>query len=288
MARFLGLQWQTFLVGHTIIYLSTRLKRSVKLQPDDYEIIAFDRNVVKRHARINLKPKGESMLSQDEFIKRWQERVGKHVNATVDFKIDTLIIHLVQEVALVFNKCLLDSIHYKETIFGSGTIWANRSYKTDKKGIQPQDDDWIVDIYKDELKSSTAVHTVHYNYELYPRQFTIAKLLATLSDQLTQFMKQSDSDESKRFTLSDYFVKLELPQRVILTLTPNLVSMLGFDQTTFKERLHLGSILPATLDKREQQIFIYLDIADMMSFGSEKRPMIQHFARDKDASHVTE
>ena len=64
--------------------------------------------------------------------------------------------------------------------------------------------------------------------------------------------------------------------------------MLGFDQTTFQEKVHLGTVLPATLDKREQQIFIYLNIVDMMSFGSEKRPMIQHFIHNKDVSHGIE
>ena len=126
---------------------------------------------------------------------------------------------------------------------------------------------------------------MHFSYELYPRQLTIPKLLTTLNEQLAQFLKKACCTEPLSFTLSDHFVKLELPQYVTLKLTPNLVSMLGFDQTTFQEKMHLGSVLPATLDKREQQIFIYLDIVDMMSFGSEKRPMIQHFVHDKDASH---
>ena len=145
-----------------------------------------------------------------------------------------------------------------------------------------------MDIYKDELKTTTKVEKLHFNYEISPRQLTVPQLLTTLSDQLTQFLKQSGSTETVHFTLSDHFVKLKLPLHVSLKLTPNLVSMLGFDQTTFQEKVHLGTVLPATLDKREQQIFIYLDIVDMMSFGSEKRPMIQHFVHDKDASHGIE
>ena len=87
------------------------------------------------------------------------------------------------------------------------------------------------------------------------------------------------------FSLSNHYTKLELPQHTQLELSPNLVSILGFDQSTFQDATHLGSILPATLDKREQEIFIYLDIVDLMNFGNEKRHMIQHFVHSKDASY---
>ena len=59
------------------------------------------------------------------------------------------------------------------------------------------------------------------------------------------------------------------------------MSMLGFDQHSFSESTYVSSLLPATLDKREQEMFIYLDITDHMNYGSEKRQMIQHFIHNK-------
>ena len=64
--------------------------------------------------------------------------------------------------------------------------------------------------------------------------------------------------------------------------------MLGFKQTTFQGATHLGSSLPAALDKREQDIFIYLDIVGLMHFGNEKRRIIQHFIHDKNESNTIE
>ena len=105
-----------------------------------------------------------------------------------------------------------------------------------------------------------------------------------MNQQLNSFMRQTGATESVRLSLSDNFVKLELPKHAKLTLSSNLANMLGFDQLTFQGATHLGSILPATLDKREQEIFIYLDIVDLMHFGNEKRQMIQHFVHNNDAA----
>ena len=45
--------------------------------PHDFEIMVFDRNVVKRHKQVILKHKGEPMLSRSKFVKRWRSRVSK-------------------------------------------------------------------------------------------------------------------------------------------------------------------------------------------------------------------
>ena len=286
MANYLGYQWRIFLNNRGRPYLQSYTNRHQKLKPKDFYIMIFDRNVIKRDTRIILKAKGEPMLSPTEFLKRWTERIQKKVNITALFKKHKLVLHVQdQNLAVVFNRCLLDTIRFEESVFGKGKFWANHAYHPIKDGLKPEEDDWIIDIYKDELKSTTTVEKMHFSYELYPRQLTIPKLLSTLNEQLTPFLKKACCTEPLSFTLSDHFVKLELPQYATLKLTPNLVSMLGFDQTTFQEKMLVGSLLPATLDKREQQIFIYLDIVDMMSFGSEKRPMIQHFVHDKDAAH---
>ena len=263
-------------------YVGSQVVPQTKLKPDDFKVMFFDRNVVKRHERIILKDKGEVNLSHDEFIQRWKERV--HVSSKVEFIKEKLVIHLYDGmVALVFNSCLLETIRFTEVIFGSGSYWANNTYLL--KNDTCTSDVWSVDIYKDELASTVVSKVAHFNYELYPRQYTIPKLLTALNKRLTQFLKRkTNSIEAVRFSLSDHFTKLELSPHVTLTLSPNLVSMLGFEQDTFTESTYLSSILPTTLDNREQEIFIYLDIVDPMSYGSEKRQMIQHFIHNKEAS----
>ena len=42
------------------------------------------------------------------------------------------------------------------------------------------------------------------------------------------------------------------------------------------------------MDKREQDIFIHLDIVGLMNFGNEKRPIIQHFIHNKSETDVIE
>ena len=287
MARTLGYQWRIYLNRMNRGYVKSVLLLKKELEPDDCEVLVFDRNVIVREVRIILKVKGESILSQDEFVKRWRERVSPHVKCDVEFTKQKLIIHHHDgKSALVFNKCLLDTIRFEESIFGGGTIWANHAYYTKRGGMKPEEDAWIVDVYKDRLKASTVSKTFNFDYELYPRQYTIPKLLTLLSRELTSLLQsKTGSSETVRFSLSDHFTKLELPNHVTLELTPNLVSMLGFKEYKFHGSSHLSSILPTTLDKREQEIFIYLDIVDLMNYGSEKRQMIQHFIHNKDDSY---
>ena len=286
MARFLGYQWRVYLNKYGRFRIRSQIKHNTKLTDDDYYVKIFDRNVVKRHARVILKSKGEAVLSHAEFRKRWQERIIQHVKCNVEFKNHKLIIHLYDDkAALTFNVCLLDTIRCEESLFGYGTYWANEVYYPRKGGIKPEDDDWIVDIYKDELKSTTTIQPLIFNYEIQPRHYTIPRLLAKLSRDLTMLVQHEEGFNTIHFSLSNHYTKLELPQHTQLELSPNLVSILGFDQSTFQDATHLGSILPATLDKREQEIFIYLDIVDLMNFGNEKRHMIQHFVHSKDASY---
>ena len=286
MAKFLGYQWHVYLSKQGRFRVRSQLFRNAKLTTDDHEIMVFDPNVIKRETRIILKPKGESVLSQDEFVKRWQERVVPHLKSNVEFKKDKLVVHLYNaKAAVVFNRCLLDTIRCDESLFGFGTYWANHVYYPSKEGIKPEEDDWIVDVYSDELRSDTTSRILHYNDEVCIRQYTIPKLLVRLSRQLTRFVKQHGSTESVQLALNDNFVQVKLPRGTTLEFTSNLMSMLGFSQPKLEELVQVGSILPATLDKREQEIFIHLDIIDLMNYGTGKRQMLQHFVHNKDASH---
>ena len=286
MARFLGYRWRVYLSKYGRFRIRSQIQHSAKLTDDDFYIKIFDRNVVKRHARVILKSKGESVLSHAEFHKRWQERIIPHVKCNVEFTKSKLIIHLYDnKAALTFNACLLDTIRCEESLFGYGTYWANEVYYPRKGGIKPEEDDWIVDIYKDELKTTTTIESFTFNYECYPRHYPIPRLLSKLSRDLTLLVQHEDGTNTIQFSFFHHYIKLQLPDHTQLELSPNLVNILGFDQSTFQGATHLGSILPATLDKREQEIFIYLDIADLMNFGNEKRPMIQHFVHSKNASY---
>ena len=286
MAKFLGYQRRVYLSKQGRFRVRSQLLRDTKLKTYDYEIMVFDPNVIKREARIILKPKGESVLSRDEFVKRWQERVVPHLQSNVEFKKDKLIVHLYDtKAAAVFNTCLLDTIHCEQSLFGFGTYWSNDIYFPSKDGIKPEEDDWIVDVYTDELRSITTNRILMHNAEVSIRQHTIPKLLMTLSRKFTRFVKHCGSNESVELTLNDNFVKVKLPRGATLEFTPNLMNMLGFDQSKLDELVQVGSMLPATLDKREQEIFIYLDIVDLMNYGSEKRQMIQHFIHNKDSSY---
>ena len=149
MAIFLGYRYRTFL---NIDRLNTwfQLVRDADLLSHDFEIMVFDRNVVKRHKQVILKHKGEPMLSRSKFIKRWRSRVSPHVNSIVNFQRHKLIIHMHDHnAALVFNKCMLDTIRSEETLFGTGSFWSNHPYYPMKGGMKPEEDDWIIDIYKD-------------------------------------------------------------------------------------------------------------------------------------------
>ena len=279
MAAFLGYGYEIFLNKYGRKYVQTSIFTPEKLQPSDYQIQIFDRNVVKEHATVIIKPKGEGLLTTKELVQRWNERVGKYIRTRAEYKSHKFIISLYEtKNAIVLNQHFNYSIYHGFVLFGRGEFWPMHPYTPKKSSPKTEEDEWRVTIYKDECRTTHVTKDYTLDYELYPRRYKISELLTHLSNDLTNLLQSKTPCTDKiDFSLVNNLTTVTLPSNTTLELSSNLKNMLGLDQTLLKAGRQQGTILPVTLDRREQEIFIHVDISDVVQYGNEARRMLQHF-----------
>ena len=102
------------------------------------------------------------------------------------------------------------------------------------------------------------------------------------------------ADSVSRFNLAlnkQFYIEMYLPENMTISFSPNVQSLLGFylRSEPFRgdgvEKKFVGDILPSTLDKREQELFIYTDIAEEMNYGSDKFSILAQFIHKHDSEY---
>ena len=300
MAKFLG-------YGHKIfLHLSPDNKNTSTMRPiheinqltqDDFYMNIFDRYVVAMEGEVLLKTSREDLLTKEEFVKRWNERVGKHIKIKASFNNNKCILRLYDpKSAIVMSKNLHSTISHEPVMFGGGEYWGWKLYGENTEDYDITDRTWTVKIFKEPLRLTERYLHHSFDYELYPRIYSIPTFVSRLTKDLTKKLRELTEDTAAiTFSLQDNFTKIEIPHQTTMVLSPNISSMLGFNDVIFKSKspfeneLNYGredaqfmsQILPATLDKREQEIFVHTDVCDPMSYGNQQRRILQHFIHNK-------
>ena len=257
-----------------------------RLSKENMEYTIFDRNVVQRDKRITLKEVGESWLSRDVLIKRWKERVRPIVESSVGFtgggKLAVTI--TIQSAAFVFNHSFVAFAHIRSCIFAKGTYTADAVYSARRTKDGHESEHWFVDIYTDKLRTTRVHEVLRFGYDLFPRKLTIQQLMTSLSEAMSKFLKSKKVDDGGgkvQFTLRNDLTHVSMPNHSVITLSANVTSALGMASAKLYGPHALGTVPPATLDMREQELFIFLNITATTNYGDEKLQLVQHFIHSK-------
>ena len=256
------------------------------LTKEDCYIEIFDWNVVQKEAEIIIKRAGEDLLKPEELMRRWNKQISPYTNCKMKFSKHgkCILKHFQDKAAIVMDENLATTISHSYCLFGNTEYWA--WYKYGDKANKPKDHEWRVRIYKDQLRPTYEYKNHQFEYEVFPRRHSVPSLLKELSEGLTKKLKEKTAKKLEiKFSLDNNYTKIELPHQSFLQFTSNLAKMLGFDQTKFLEGTHISRILPATLDQHEQEIFVYTDLCDPMSYGNQQRRILQSFIHNKDKEH---
>ena len=130
----------------------------------------------------------------------------------------------------------------------------------------------------------------HISYGFTPRRFdnvqhviptinrlTVAKLKQALASTYNENFHKCELSLFKNHT------KLDVGKWLSLTISNNLSFLLGFDQTKFETGNYLSKRLPATLEQREQHLFVLTDFIQSTSYGDEKVDILQEFVHEGDS-----
>ena len=133
------------------------------------------------------------------------------------------------------------------------------------------------------------VWLIHPYYEFTSRMFDNVSYIISMLNRLTHEKLKSklDSlyDEKAHLcdlTLFKNHTKLAVGKWIELKITPNLAFILGFDETIFPKGRYLSKRLPATLEQREQHLFVLSNFIQSISYGSKKVDVLQEFVHEAD------
>ena len=287
LAKLLESEENRFISLNDLKFNFSKLKLSNTLvNKDDFNIRIFDWRVIHQEAEIILKKRGEDLLARDELIKRWNKQVRPYIQCKLYFSDQgKCIIYLLDEKsAIIMDKNMASTVSHPHCIFGSSEYWG--WYLYGEKQDNPKEHEWSIKIYKNRLRKGYEYRHSEFDYEVYPRRHSVTSILEELSKGLSKRLRENIKFKVEiKFSLEDNYTKIELPHGSFIEMTSNLAKMLGFDQTKFETGNHISRILPATLDQREQEIFVYTDLCDPLSYGNQQRQIFQNFVHNKDKDY---
>ena len=216
----------------------------------------------------------------------WKNKVKEPHNIDIEFhKHGKLILHNYNNnFAVKLSTDMYKTFRICETFIGRGTEWAVHSFDHTKTY---KNDFWFIDIYNDTLDYTVKREDYNISYEFLARKYDDVKYLipnlsVLISSKLKPVLQSTfDSNAHKcEFSLHENHTKLELGKGLKLRMSKSLSFMLGFDENEFNSGNYISKRLPATLQQREQHLFILCDFIHSISYGNDKVNVLQEFIHE--------
>lgn len=287
MSRYLGFGWRHVFGGRTPIIAKKASVIPESFTRDDFHFKFVDTNVLHKISRVVLKEPGNIFPKSVALLKfAWETKVAKLYKAELKFSKSgkAIIINKNRHTYVRISSDLSNALDMAEVSFGIAEEWAITAF--DK--LQTYEKDfWYIDIYSTDIDSFIQEEYHDISYVFTPRRYdkvqhvlpTINQMTLTkLKDTLTSLY--NESHHKCELSLFKNHTKLNVGKWITLTITPNLSFLLGFDQEKFGVGSYLSKRLPATLELREQHLFILSDIIQSTSYGDEKVDVLQEFVHE--------
>ncbi len=168
-------------------------------------------------------------------------------------------------------------------IINRQTRWGWRRFRAENEKYQ----EWYVNVYSSELETTRVNEYVSMQFELQPRLYTVKETMdlirnffhykalpSTLGDEL-------DSAHTFDMLMYGNHLFMRFGKWINMSWSENLSFLFGFDQCEFKAGTHMSSTIPATLDQRDQHMFIMADFIAPTSYGNVKYPILQDFIHNR-------
>ena len=298
VAQRLGLGSRTTLNGKEFTpggaYFSCEVKdnaNSVQLTRESYKFKVFDSNMIVCEEEIVLKQKDEEPYSLEEFVRRWNDTIGKKYKDLATVSEGKVVINKKSgNITYVIGYFLSLVIKIEEPLISDGIFTATANYTYLK---HMKDNEYRVFVYGDTLH--TAKKKTERNFTITIRPRAINTILETndilnkkLENELkSQFGNQYDKTKHKiNFGIEKQKTLLTLGSQIKLEMSENLRVLFGYINTRFKGT---GSFVsfesPLSLDSREQHLYIQSNIITPVQYGTQREYILAHFVHDKRSTY---
>ena len=291
IARALGFGWKHVFCGNAPIRgLHKKVMHKV-WHMEDFNVWAVDTNVLKRVARIVIKNPGfSSPKSRAIFKQKWLDMVEKTYKVRATFsKSGKLIVKNFTDQILRFSKDFSEAFSMAEVIIGNLEEWATSAFDTNNSFV---DGFWYMDIFSQELEFNLKNRYLEFDHVFKPRHFfDVQNIIMMMNEALPKQIEKdlgpiyhNSTNHKYKFSLEKNHVKMELNKWIEVLFSKNLAFLLGFDNTHYDGGTHVSKRLPATLEQREQHLFILSDVIQSTSYGNMKVDILQEFVHEGDTN----
>ena len=256
-----------------------------------FKIKIFDSNVVECEERIILKKSGEDILSLENVVSRWNETVGKKCGETASIEEGRFIILKKNDkLTLFFSPSLRFAIKHHTPLIGSGRFKSDAPFHL--SNMMKVEDEWIVEIYGDRIKTHRKYQEYDTIITIPPRQFaTVDALIRRVNPHIKSILetglgnKYDVKQHHVIFSIENQRTVLKLGSEIQCHLTENFMKLFGFSHQTLTAAHTVSYETPMTLDKREQHLYIQCDLIEPVLVGVRKEFVLRDFIHDKDSSY---
>lgn len=258
-----------------------------------FYISYINTNVIKFEKRIIIKAKGK-LYNQVTFLKIWNDAFKPYqlsAEWTKDPSPELILRNHTAKYVFILSRQLRYASQHMNPIFNRKTHWGWRQFRAEDEKNQ----EWYVNVYSSKLETTLVNEYVSIPFELQPRLYTVIETMDLIRnffhDKALPSTLGDELDSAHTFDMLMYgnHLLMRFGKWINMTWSENLSFLFGFDQCEFKEGSHLSSTIPATLDQREQHMFIMADFIAPVSYGNVKYPILQDFIHNpKDNEKIIE
>ena len=287
IARYFGFGYQHIFCGNFPIYADRPREIPKQFTKDDYYVKFVDTNVLQQIARIIIKNPGSIFPQSNELLQQlWEDKLRAPYGIDIEFSNEgKLIVHNVKEdITVKFSRDFSKSFDIAEAIIGRKTEWSLIPFDSTKPY---ENDAWYIDLYSNDIGYFPNTKHLNISYEIEPRIFDDVRYLIPKINRLTKSKLkaaiESAYDEEKhncKLSFLNKHVEIAVGKEIKLEISKNLAFMLGFDENRFESGRYTSKRLPATLEQREQHLFILSDIIQSVSYGDQKIDVFEEFVHD--------
>ena len=290
LSRYLGFGWEHIFCGRTPLVGTSKRHVPDKLDREYYHVKFADTNVLRKIARVVIKEPGRISPKSSELLEYvWKWNIQKPYNVAIKFsKSGKLILNNhTNDVIVRLSPDFSKSFSMAEAVFPRNTEWA--LFKFDRKQLYEKDF-WYVDFYSNNIDHFYKTEHHHISYGFTPRRFdNVQHVVLTINRLTEEKLKHTlastynDNFHKCELSLFENHTKLKIGKWISLTISDNLSFLLGFDQAIFEGGKYLSKRLPATLEQREQHLFVLTDFIQLTSYGDKKVDVLQEFVHEGDS-----
>ena len=261
--------------------------KKATITKESYKVKIFDKSVIQCEDEFVLKEKLEKPYDIGEFVKRWNNTIGRKYKDLAEAKDGKVIIHKKSKrLTYDFSYFLPLVTRVEGPLIGDGDFVGTHEYKNP---YYIKAHTYRVFVYGDKILDAYKTTDYNMSIPIEPYSFyTVSSIIKHINQSILQKLKKvigpdyNIENHNAVFEVINQKTVLSLGSQTKMTMSNNIGTLFGYINKNFEESTpFISDESPLPLDSREQHLYIHSDIIAPIEYGDQKEYILSHFIHDK-------